>query len=314
MPRVVTKLTTAACLVVALIVATTSAPAQPAPAPPTNRAIADAEARMDRGRMLYDRGDLAGALAEFEQAYALTHAWQVLIFIGVAQSRLFRYAEALESFERYLADGGAAVPEAQRAQVTAEVAAVRAVVAEVEVVIEGASARLWIDDREVGASPFGKPFVVGPGQHRLRAERAGAEPRTETIELVSGERRRVELSLATRTTARATLAIEAHPGAAELFLDGKPLGVGPWRGELTPGGYAVSARLARHRSAVEQVALGDGQDRTVELTLEPLPDRSTPLHRRWQTWAVVGVAVAASATYGVLYATRYQPEVPIAWP
>jgi hypothetical protein len=75
----------------------------------------------------------------------------------------------------------------------------------------------------------------------------------------------------------------------------------------------VSARLARYRDATEQIALGDGQAREVTLRLEPLPEHK-PIYRRWELWVAVGVVAAASATYGVMYATRPQPEVGLDWP
>src|SRR5688572_30827232 len=89
----------------------------------SSNAFADAESdaaeRYDRGVKLYDaaKGDVrmyAAALAEFEAAYAAMPAFQVLFNIAITQKKLGRFGAALQTFERYLKEGGTEVPAARR--------------------------------------------------------------------------------------------------------------------------------------------------------------------------------------------------------
>ena len=69
-----------------------------------------ADAHFTRGLSLAGRGDYVASLAEFEEAYRLAPAWQVLFNLGVVHEKLAEPVAAVEAFEAYLAQGGGAVP------------------------------------------------------------------------------------------------------------------------------------------------------------------------------------------------------------
>src|SRR5438105_3024304 len=101
----------------------------------------------DRGTKLYGaaQGDARlyeAALAEFEAAHQLTHAYQVLFNIAVTQKKLSRFGEALKTFEQYLKDGGPALAPERREAVEKEIAELHALVAEVQVNVAGAPAEV----------------------------------------------------------------------------------------------------------------------------------------------------------------------------
>lgn len=263
--------------------------------------------RFTRGVKLSEAQDFAAALAEFEAAYRLAPAFQVLFNIGVSQKRLFRYNDAVRTFARYLAEGGDKVAPDRRAQVERELAEIRALVAEVSVRVDGLPATIEVDDRIAGETPLSDPLLLPSGKHRIRAIRDGDEPAVKEIDVVSGERIEVALAPQPRvhapTTAR--LSVSTKPAGAELFIDGKTAGRKPWTGTLEPGGHEIRGELDGYQKAHTELVLTAGQDRALvlELTMLPPPKK---WYRRPSTWVVVGLIVAGGVAAGVAgyYATR----------
>ena len=65
---------------------------------------AQAKAILGQGMKLYDQGDIAGALEKFQAAYAAFPSPKLMFNIGQANRELHRHIEALEAFEKFLAD------------------------------------------------------------------------------------------------------------------------------------------------------------------------------------------------------------------
>ena len=283
---------------------------------PSPNARAEAGTRFSRGVKLYDAQDYAAALAEFEAAYRLAPAFQVLFNIGVTQKKLFRYNDAVRTFARYLADGGDKVPPDRRTQVERELAEIRALVAEVSVKVDGMPATIEVDGRVTGETPLADPLLLPSGKHTIRALRDGDEPAAKDIEVVSGEKIEVALAPQPRaivpTTAR--LSVSSRPAGAEIFIDGKTVGRKPWTGEVAPGGHEIRGVLAGYYDARLELALSAGQEReqVLELTALPPPKK---WYRRGSTWVVVGLVVAGAAAAGVAgyYATR-ESYVEVSYP
>src|SRR5690606_17791482 len=72
--------------------------------------MSEAERRFAEAEALYTRGDYTGALVEFQRIYDLLEGHErryfVLYNMGRCQEQLFRYADALDSYHRYLREGG----------------------------------------------------------------------------------------------------------------------------------------------------------------------------------------------------------------
>jgi tetratricopeptide (TPR) repeat protein len=75
----------------------------------------DAAAReyFERGRSAFDQADYEGALVYFRHAYRLSRRSELQYNIGVAADRLQREEEALEAFERFLAESESPEREAE---------------------------------------------------------------------------------------------------------------------------------------------------------------------------------------------------------
>jgi tetratricopeptide (TPR) repeat protein len=142
--------------------------AQPAPDPgtaqPADLSPTEVEARalFAAGEAAYSAGRFEDSLTHFQRAYELSSRHQLLYNIGLAYSNLGRQREALQAFERYLAE----VPDAQnRELVEGRVAALREQVAADDA-----------QQRELEAEARGR--AAAEEDARRQAEESGSGPRT----------------------------------------------------------------------------------------------------------------------------------------
>jgi hypothetical protein len=150
----------------------------------------------DRATELADDGQPEAAIVEFQRFYDLTHQFAVLYDIGQVYLSLAKPVEAVDAYQRYLADGGKRVPAARRAEVEKEIERQNARIATVRIrgLPQGAVVRL--DGKEIAKAPITAPVRVGMGTHTIAASAEGYEPAKIEIELVGEDRHVVELVLA----------------------------------------------------------------------------------------------------------------------
>ncbi|MBL8957322.1 MAG: hypothetical protein JNK82_41500 [Myxococcaceae bacterium] len=226
-----------------------------------------ADAHFNRGVQLAARGDHVGSLAEFEAAYRLVPAWQVLFNLGVVRQKLAEPVPALEAFEAYLLQGGAEVPREKRQVVEQELVGLRKQVGEVVVRVEGGPAVIEVDGMERSAPRL----YVLPGRHRVVARRDGESAAAE-LEVHRGERVVVAL-VAPAPPKPAVAEVVAPPAREEPVV-------------LTPAPRPVEQPVA-------------------VVVAAPAAEAPTPWYGRWYVWAgagaglvvagvVAGAAVAAS--------------------
>jgi hypothetical protein len=158
-----------------------------------------ARGHYDRGVGLFDEGQYAGALAEFEAAYALTARPSLLFNIGQIHARLGHAVEATNSLERYLAGAGEIAPD-RRALVEAEIATqrgriglVRVEARAAEAAVEGAS--IALDDVGRGTLPLAEPLRVSAGEHVVVVSATGHETARERFRIAGGEDRTLRIEL-----------------------------------------------------------------------------------------------------------------------
>jgi len=156
----------------------------------------EARKHYDRALELADDGQPEGAIVEFRRSYDLTHHFAVLYNIGQVYVSLARPVEAVDAYERYLADGGEKIAAARRADVEKEIARQKARIATLEIrgLPEGAVVRL--DGKEIAKAPIAAPVRVGVGTHAIAASAEGYEPAETEVTVAGEDRRVVELALA----------------------------------------------------------------------------------------------------------------------
>lgn len=169
--------------------------AAPAPAPNAAEARQEAGRRFEHAIKLYEEGDYALALAEFERVYELQPDYRVLYNIGQVSIQLGRYARAHRSLSEYLARGGAELPSDRVAAVTADLELLEARTARITVRVSQPGAEISIDGVVVGTSPLPEPLIVDVGERRVQAKLDGYHAQSTVLSLASGDRREAELVL-----------------------------------------------------------------------------------------------------------------------
>jgi hypothetical protein len=140
-----------------------------------------AEQRFGEGVAKLRVHDFAGALESFRASYAIRATPDVLFDIALAERELGRFADAYESFGRYLASREA-LPAAQRTEAEACRAELRQKLCRLDVTWP-ADAELTLDGAVVTEHA---PLMIAPGTHRLRASLRDRELAMRDIDATAG--------------------------------------------------------------------------------------------------------------------------------
>jgi hypothetical protein len=194
-------------------------------------------------------------------------------------------------------------------------------------------ARLFVDDKEIGAIPKG-PIEVAPGEHAVAVRRSGYRDFSRRVTAKEGELTEVSVVLEAVT---GFVSVKADVEGARVLINGEDRGAVPLEGlMLSAGSYEIVVQRDGYRPETQRIAVRAGKEYTVEVNLRPLvaadeprnpvltpgltepspltqqvPEVSTgtPLTSRWYFWAGVG-AVVVGATVGTLVATQPRPLDP----
>lgn len=184
--------------------------ASAAPIDPGNRE--EAQARFERGREFFEEGDFSAALVEFRRANEMSPNFRLHYNIGQVCYQLQDYPCALQSFAKYLSEGGAEVPAARVGEVQREMEKLKVRVARVVVSTNVPGAEISVDDVPVGKTPLGAALVVSAGRRRVSASLKGYLPATKTIEVAGMELSRMTLDLTPMGAAEpVTRTVEREP-------------------------------------------------------------------------------------------------------
>src|SRR6516164_4909509 len=94
-------------LAIAVFAATMPAVAQVGPRTSQKQKMEEAQPHLQKAVELYDENDFANALIEFKRAYEIAQDWRFLFNVAQAAYQVSNYALALDSFQKYLSEGGA---------------------------------------------------------------------------------------------------------------------------------------------------------------------------------------------------------------
>ena len=132
-----------------------------------------------------------------------------------------------------------------------------------EIVTKPRGARVFIDDQEVGTTPY--RLEREAGRYQLRPELPGYIPVEENISVERQSNTRSEFTLAARP---GSVTIESEPAGAQVLVEGVKKGVTPCKPEnLAPGNYRVSVSLEGYDNAEANVAVAPGVDDTFKFAL-----------------------------------------------
>jgi tetratricopeptide (TPR) repeat protein len=155
----------------------------------------DAVSRHHRALELYDAGEFALALIEFERAYLLTANFKTLYNIAQVQAQLGHYAKARQAFEDYLARGNAGISEMRRDEVRRELATLRLRTAYVSVYVNIPRASVTINGVAAGETPLAK-MLVDAGALRINVSKDGFTSHVRELTLAGGDHYTLRIALA----------------------------------------------------------------------------------------------------------------------
>lgn len=161
----------------------------------TDPRLSEAERRFSDAEDLYARGDYTGALAEFQRIYELLEGHErryfVLYNMGRCQEQLFRYGEALDSYHRYLREGGEGTELA--GTVRQKIVELEARLATVTIQTNVPSAEVWIDNRHVGTAPG--DVRVDAGQRVIELRARGHAPGRRALQIAARTHQTISIEL-----------------------------------------------------------------------------------------------------------------------
>jgi hypothetical protein len=204
----------------------------------------EADRHFRAGVALFKTAKYAGALAEFERAYAIAPHPLVLYNIAACHRELSHFVEAATYYLRFLGDGKASVPAAQLAVAQTELDAVLAKVARVAVqIVPPSDAAVLVVDGTALDHPT-SPLILSPGEHRLIARVSGRRDAERALTVAAGDRITVELATGEPATPATppgapSAAVAAHPDA----------GPAPPRRFAIGAGFGTNLRLAGETGA-----------------------------------------------------------------
>jgi hypothetical protein len=246
--------------------------AQSKPAESARAARAEARARFDGGLALFEEGNNAAALAEFQRAYELIPNPVVLFNIGLVYAAMNRPAESAEALQKVVKEPGTLSPDVlARAHQTLSQQLGR--IAEVAVECN-VPATIEVDNVETARSPLAGPLKLAGGSHIIGAIAAGYTPQRKQIVVAGGAKAALQFDLTPMEGRLAHLSLKSRVPGADVMLDGELVGRTPLTSSLTlmPGSHKVELARPGYRTAHTEVSLGDGA--TGEVTLEPEEDRA----------------------------------------
>ena len=182
-------------LCLAVFTATMPAFAQVGPRTSQKQKMEEAQPHIQKAVELYDENDFANALIEFKRAYEIAQDWRFLFNVAQAAYQVSNYALALDSFQKYLSEGGAQVERKRRTFVEGEIAKLKGRVAQVHITVNVPNAEIAVDDEKVGVSPLPAAITVSAGKRKFTAMVTGKPIAIKSLEIAGGDSTQVSLEV-----------------------------------------------------------------------------------------------------------------------
>jgi hypothetical protein len=288
--------------------------AQAAPLTPDPQAKAHAQELLGQGSKLYQQGDVTGALEKFEAAYVAFPSPKLMFNIGQANRDLGRPVEAIEAFQRFLAEATDASPE-KMADARRFVAELQMKLGKLRIDCDTPGAEVSVDGKTVGRTPLPGLIWATPGRHQVTASRADAVPALETVEAQTGSTSTVTIHLIP-LVAPAPAPVAMAPAPTPVLQTAPPVGPSPssanegwWLGRkwtwvaagstvLLAAGAITTGVLMKSKFDSLRTSCGAGNpDRPgcTQSDIDSVTSRQTMAN---VFWALAG---AAAVTTGVLF-------------
>ncbi|XYH93900.1 hypothetical protein ACMHYB_39540 [Sorangium sp. So ce1128] len=184
-------------VIAVLLLLSSPAPAAAEPPPRRPPSTGPEQEMLDQAKRLVDQGRIADARDIHLTLWRLTRSASDAFRVGMLSFRLRDFQLAAEFLAIYFDMVG--TPDAPKIWVPpgfkegyelarANFAEARRHVGALDVRVSEPGAAVLVDGRQVGVSPLPRPVYVAPGQHRVGAQRAGAQVEVPAAVDAGGER------------------------------------------------------------------------------------------------------------------------------
>ena len=208
-------------LVLSLLLAAPVAFAQTPPAP---NVIAEARDRYQRGIDLFEEHNYDAAMTEFQRAYELTRNPAVLFNISATHELTGHFVEALDAMLDYERHAPPATVAQRRADVDAALARLRQRIGTVVVRVQATGLEIRVDGLQRPPATGTVEIRVAAGRHRVALAAPHFQPREAELDVAGGSTVIVAEPLVPEA---AFMAVESNVPAAEILIDGHPVGTTP---------------------------------------------------------------------------------------
>lgn len=303
----------ARCGLVLLLAAATArgAPpdAQAEAAVPAGAPESAADAAFRRGEELWAQQLRDEALREFERAYQISPAYEVLYFIAAVSVELGRWVEARRAFELYLQLGGTHIEPEQQAAVRQHLEVLGARTATLSVTLNVPDAEVHVDGARHGSTTI-SGLVVAPGKHTVRVSKPGFAPVEQIVHASDGENVHIVVPL----VRHGLDSPGPRPGSAPPYTAAvaHDAATGPERVWLP---WVITGALGAGWLATALLAVQAGHDRDTIEQPSTSAERIDSARRLHVALAVTSDVLLLStlAAGGIsAYLTWWQPEAPAA--
>lgn len=233
----------------------------------------DARERFARGIELFDEGHFEAALAEFEQAYRIAPAYQVLYNIARTQAAAGHPVESAAAFRRYLAEGGTRIDPTRAAEVRGEIERQDSRIGFLDVVANVEGVTVSVDGVDILDGDVHRIPIVA-GNHLVAARATGFDTAQVSVQVAGRVTERVNLELRPLVGARGQIRVRSSQTDVELRLDGQPAGQTPLRSTIavTPGRHILEATRPGYTTLRLPLVVEGGSEVEARVVLEQNTD------------------------------------------
>ena len=170
---------------------------------------AEAAEAFNRGITAMQARQFNDAVVAFQDSYRLRAVPTVLYNLALSYRSLGQNLEAIETFQRYLHDGGASIPDARVAANRETLVALRAAVGVVTLHVEPEGALVTVDGRPALFGPAGSDLLLDPGERVIHVEAPGFASQQRMIRIGAGQSQTLSVALVAVASAPLAVPFEA---------------------------------------------------------------------------------------------------------
>jgi len=255
-----------------------------------------AKEHFETGLRLYEDGDYALALIEFERAYSFVPDFRVLYNIGQVSIQLARYARASQALEQYLKNGGAKVPAARVTSVHSDLKMLEGRTAHLMVKSNVDGAEIFLDDQLLGKTPVSEPLLVDAGEHRVSVQKPGYATRTEPLVLAGRDESTLQIDLEESKSQQANQnpQLMQTPETQRTVIYSPPPAP-PRKNELLYVGWGATGLLVAGWAVTGYIGIKAASDLHNQLNQPTTPSQLESLRVKARGWLLASDIVGAAA-------------------